>query len=203
MSTNFRYPDSAVTINLTAEQMSQDTVRISVDPPLSPLQRQVDQRERLNLINFSNLISGENRRELNNEERNAAAQGANTTSTTSYGGILGGWTPETTIGFGHANSPVTYGNGPVEGWAGPSVSGSSVSTVHPLSPPLSGEVALPSPMYFDQILRSLFEALSVDTKLESFGSSFQVTTELQLTLSTGEILKLESMSDSIDIEDLQ
>jgi hypothetical protein len=56
--------------------------------------------------------------------------------------------------------------------------------------------------FIDQVLTMLSERLSIENKLEAVGSNLSITTEIQLTLSTGETLKVQSISETIDIETL-
>jgi len=54
----------------------------------------------------------------------------------------------------------------------------------------------------DQVLRLLSESLTVSNQLQLSGTSLEILTEVQITLSTGEVLKVESTPDSIELEDL-
>ena len=54
----------------------------------------------------------------------------------------------------------------------------------------------------DQVLRLLSESLTVSNQLQLSGTSLEILTEIQITLSTGEVLKVESTPDSIELEDL-
>ena len=54
----------------------------------------------------------------------------------------------------------------------------------------------------DQVLRLLSESLTVSNQLQLSGTSLEILTEIQITLSTGEVIKVESTPDSIELEDL-
>jgi hypothetical protein len=48
----------------------------------------------------------------------------------------------------------------------------------------------------------LQESLTVSNQLKLSGTSLEIFTEIQIALSNGEVLKVESTPDSIELEDL-
>lgn len=77
------------------------------------------------------------------------------------------------------------------------VSGVSGGTIHAF------EKTKYSDTEIDMLLKELSQRLSLENTIKSNGVELSVCTELRFTLSNGDVLKIDSMPDFINIEDLK